>query len=49
MLSRFLVSPLQTPYPIPLPPCFHVDAPPLIHPLPPRYANIPLHWDIKPS
>ena len=46
MLSPFLVSPLQSPHPIPpYPPSMRV----LPHPLPPNHSSIPLHWGIKPS
>jgi hypothetical protein len=47
MLSCFLVSPLQTPYPIlPYPASMRVLPPP---PTPVLHVNIPLHWGIKPS
>ena len=39
MLSFFLLSTLETPYPIPSPPSPH----------PPSCHGIPLHWDIKSS
>jgi hypothetical protein len=48
MLSPFLFSPLETPYPIPLPCFFEGDTPPT-HPLLPYLLGIPLHCDIKPS
>ena len=40
MLSPFLISPLKTPYPTPLPPT---------HTLLPPCPDIPLHWSIEPS
>jgi hypothetical protein len=50
MLSPFLVSPLETPFPIPLP-CFYEGAPTHSpnHSLPPHHPGIPPHWDIDPS
>jgi hypothetical protein len=49
MLSPFLVSPLQTPYPVPPPSCFYECATPPTQPLPPHCSSIPLHWDTEPS
>ena len=49
MLSPFLVSPMETPYPI-LPPSASMRV--LPHPpthLSPHYPSIPLCWGIKPS
>ena len=49
MLSPFLISPPETPYPIsPIPASIRV-CPPTIHPLLPPHPHIPLHWGIKPS
>ena len=50
MLSPFLVSTLQTPYPISPSACFYEGAPPPNHPLLPHRPslNIPLHWSIEP-
>ena len=47
MLSPFLVSPPQTPYPIPLAPCLYEGASLPTHPLLPYHPSIPLHWGIK--
>jgi hypothetical protein len=49
MLSPFLVSPPQTPYPI-SPPRFYEGTPlPTTHyPLLPHLPSIPLHWSIEP-
>ena len=46
MLSPFLVSPPETPYPIllPLPASIRV----LTHPPPPPCPGIPLYWDMEP-
>ena len=44
MLSPFLVSPPETPFPSPLLLC-HLPT----HPLPPHRPGIPVHWGIKPS
>lgn len=48
-ISSFLVSPLETTYPIPPTPCFYVGVPQHIHPLLPLHLRIPLHWGIKTS
>jgi hypothetical protein len=50
MLSLFLVSPLETPYPIlPSPASMRVFHHPPTHPLPPPHPGIPLHWGIEPD
>jgi hypothetical protein len=47
MLSAFPVSPLQTPYPLPLPLLLWGWSSPT-HPLLPQCPNIPLPWVIEP-
>jgi hypothetical protein len=44
MLSHFLVSPPETPYPIFPPPAFYESALPPTPPLPPSCPGIILHW-----
>ena len=49
MFSPFLVSPLQTPYPIPPYPASEGAPHQPTHPLLSHYPGIPLHWDKEPS
>lgn len=47
LVVPFRVSPQEHPIPS-LPSCFYESAPPPIHPFPPPFSGITLHWEIKP-
>ena len=49
MLTPFLLSPLEIPYPISPPLCFSADVPQATHPILTSCPGIPLQWGIQPS